>query len=151
MYAIRSYYVTGGGNKYFIISAGYIGSMLWGGALFLSSKDSKVAKILCDFLALVFFLLGLIAIHNDFGRIFAFIFAAVLIIIPRYPPKMVFVYFLKSIGLISCLYTLVDIKEDLITLEYRESDAQILANIVITSYSIHYTKLYEYINSLLSL
>lgn len=132
-YNIGGLCVSRGGNKYFIISSGYIGSMIWGGALFLSAQNYRAAKYLCDFIAVIFVIFAIIVIHNDFGRALAFIFAAVLFIISRYPPKIVFTYFLKSIGLISCLYTLVDIKEDLLTLEYRESDAQILANMTSTS------------------
>jgi hypothetical protein len=36
---------------------------------------------------------------------------------------------MKSLGLISSLYVLVDIKEDLLTFEYRETDAHLLAKI----------------------
>lgn len=132
-YNIGGLCVTLGGNKYFIISAGYIGSMIWGGALFLSAQNFRAAKFLCDFIAVIFFIFAITVIHNDFGRAFVLIFAVVLFVISRYAPKIIFTYFLKSIGLISCLYTLVDIKEDLLTLEYRESDAQILANMTSTS------------------
>jgi hypothetical protein len=55
--------------------------------------------------------------------------AVILFISPRYLPQMLHSYIMKILGLVSCIYVLVDLKSDLITLEPRETDAQILYSI----------------------
>ncbi|MDD5609810.1 MAG: M50 family metallopeptidase, partial [Ignavibacterium sp.] len=62
------------------------------------------------------------------GIIFGLVFAVLLFVIPTYSSERVSKIIFQSIGLTSCLYTLLDIKSDLLTTKYRLTDAQLLAN-----------------------
>lgn len=118
-----------GGNPYLIASAGYIGSLIFGGLMFISPKYKKFSNYLCYFLAGYFILITILYIKVMFGIIFTLSFAALLIIGPNILPDIVYSYGLKLLGIISCSYVIVDIKEDLLVSSLNGSDASILAGL----------------------
>jgi hypothetical protein len=68
-------------------------------------------------------------LEGSFTIIFSLAFAVLLFFSPRVINDLVHSYSMKILGLISALYILIDIKEDLITLRIIPSDAQMLADI----------------------
>ncbi|MCX6149259.1 MAG: M50 family metallopeptidase [Ignavibacteriales bacterium] len=118
-----------GGNPYLIASAGYLGSLLLGGLLFISSNKYKFSKYFCTVLSLIFLIACITLIKSPFGILFTIGFSIILFFSPRILPNIVHSYLFKILGTISCLYTIIDIKDDLITSEYRRTDAQILADL----------------------
>jgi hypothetical protein len=126
-YDIGGECVVHGGNPYLIAPAGYLGSLVFGGLLFISGKYYKFSKYFCSILAAIFIILIFTLIKTLFGILFTFGFAVVLILSPYALPVFIHSYLLKILGTISCLYTITDIKDDLITTELRTTDAQLLA------------------------
>ncbi len=118
-----------GGNSLLIASAGYIGSLLWGGLLFLSARKQNFSTYVCTFISIGLIIITALFIKHVFGIFFTLGFAIFLFISPRYLPDLFHQLSIKTLGIISCLYTIFDIKSDLITLNYRSTDAQVIANI----------------------
>ena len=115
-----------GGVEFLIASAGYLGSLVFGSVLFLSAYKHKNSLWSTTIISVILILFAISYITSTVGIIASFVLAIVLFISPRYLPKPVHSYIMKILGLISCLYVLVDIKSDLLTLENRQSDANIL-------------------------
>ncbi|MGE5402884.1 MAG: M50 family metallopeptidase [Ignavibacteriales bacterium] len=119
--------VSKGGNPLFIAPAGYIGSSLLGALLFASERKFKYSKIVCTVFAVAFVLLAFMYIKSIFGILFTLAFALLFFFSPRLLPQMVHSFLIRTLGMISCLYAVVDIKEDLLTAENHQTDAQVLA------------------------
>ncbi len=127
---------TIGGVKFIIASAGYLGSLLFGIFLFISGYREKFRKLFSISLAIIFILFAANYFEGYLGKIAATLFAAVFMIVPFYLSQNFNRYFFKIIGLISMLYVLIDIKEDLFTDVYRPSDAQYIAALTSTSATV---------------
>ena len=121
--------LTKGGLPFLVASAGYLGSLVFGSAIFISSYDKNYNKWITTFIAVILILFTANYMNGSVGIILSLLFSLVLILSPRYFNKTFHKYLMKSLGLISSLYVLVDIKEDLLTFEYRETDAHLLAKI----------------------
>ncbi|MBI9072674.1 MAG: M50 family metallopeptidase [Melioribacteraceae bacterium] len=127
---------TYSGNEIVIASAGYLGSLVFGVWMFMSAYNYNHSRWLCNGLAIMFVIVTIAFISNILGILFAVIFTLVLFLSPRYFNKTAHVYVMKGLGFVSCLYVLVDIKEDLLTLENRVTDAHILAQITGVSHLV---------------
>jgi hypothetical protein len=125
-YLIGGVCYTQGGNAFIIASAGYLGSILLGGLLLVQASKTNHTKFLGLFLAIVVILVTIFYVRNSFGLIFGFSFSAVLLILSFFLPSFILEWILKFIGIVSCFYVLIDIKEDLFTTQYRGSDADAL-------------------------
>ena len=120
------------GNKFLIASAGYLGSLLWGSFLFISGYNYKISLWSTTIISVILLLFMANFITGSTGIVLSIIFIIVLFISPRYLPKFMNSYILKSLGLISAFYAFIDIKEDVVTLTERQSDAMIIAQITNT-------------------
>ncbi len=121
--------LSNGGNIYVIAFAGYLGSMFWGALLFYSSYNYKAGVWITTSISIMILALTILYVNGTFGLLSATAFAALLFISSILFNRKLNYYLMKFLGLICCLYVIVDIKEDLITLTYRETDAQLLANL----------------------
>jgi len=122
--------LVNGGNQIFVASAGYLGSLLFGGLLFYTGYSKKQLIISTSVIAFLIIYFAANYISGAVGIVFAIFYFLFLLILPRsINPNYNKVIF-ASIGLISCLYVLTDIKEDLLTLEFRATDAQILSDLI---------------------
>lgn len=128
-YELGGMCVVYGGNPYLIASAGYIGSLIFGGLLFVSAKYHKFSRYLCYSLGLYFVLITIFYIKVLFGILFTLSFAAILFIAPAVLSGTIYSYGLKLLGIISCCYVVVDIREDLFVSSVTSSDARILAGL----------------------
>lgn len=118
-----------GGNAFIIASAGYLGSLLWGALLFISGYDYKFSLWNTSIISIILLLFAANFVTGSTGLVLAMIFLVILFVSPRYFPKKLNAYLLKSLGLISALYSFIDIKEDILTSDQRQSDALILSQI----------------------
>ncbi|MEN8192857.1 MAG: M50 family metallopeptidase [Bacteroidota bacterium] len=118
-----------GGNKFIISSAGYLGSLGFGAALFASGYNITLRKVLGVFLSVILILFAANFISGSLGRIISVVFALFFILLPFYTDEIVNTYFFKIFGLISMFYVIIDIKEDLFADIYRPSDAQFISEI----------------------
>jgi hypothetical protein len=121
--------LTAGGNRFLTYSAGYLGSLVWGGTLLVlatrTRHDKQIAVALG--LALVGAALWQVRPFDSFGFAFGRGAGIALTIAPRFLPHGVVDYLLKLIGVVSCLYAVLDIKSDILDRPGEVSDASMLA------------------------
>lgn len=119
---------TLGGWSFAIASAGYLGSMALGSLIFLAALRQRIAKPLGAFIGVAVLAVTTLFVRNLFGIVFGVLFGAGMIAGVRYFPRNGLQMILQYLGAVSCLYALIDIKEDLLTLEHRTTDAALLAS-----------------------
>lgn len=124
---------TLGGNEFIVASTGYIGSLVLGSILYLTSYSHQKSLIVCTTYAVVILLFTTSFISGSFAIIFALIVSVLLYVSPRFFNQILHSYLIRFIGFSSALYVLADIKEDLLTNDLRITDAHIIADITGTS------------------
>lgn len=120
---LGGYCITRGGNEFIIASSGYLGSLILGSTLFITSYDFKLNKIVCTFFAGFFIIITASFISSDIGIIFTLLISAYLIISPRFFNRVVHIFLIRLIGILSAFYVFVDIKDDLLLNTTRVTDA----------------------------
>ena len=116
-------------GRLMIASAGYLGSLLWGVVILIAAirtdQDRKISLII----GLVLLVLSWFVIKTGetFGIAMTLGFALFMLISFKYLSNTFHDYFLKFIGLVSCLYVVIDIKSDLIDRTGVGSDADAIA------------------------
>ncbi len=119
--------LTRGGLPILVVSSGYIGSMILGGLLLLFAIRPRGTRTLGVITATALLAISLLYVRNTFGIVFGATFALALGFAALKLPQRINQTILQWLGALSCLYALLDIKDDLLTLEHRQTDAQILA------------------------
>ena len=122
--------ITQNGLPFIIASAGYLGSLITGASLFISGYNKKVSLWVCTIIAAILLLFATNYMIGTEGIIAALLYSALMYISPRFFNKTVHLYLMKILGLVSCLYVIVDMKEDLLTMGYRLTDAQMISDTV---------------------
>lgn len=120
-----------GGNEFLIASAGYLGSLIFGILIFFSADNKKLNLWSSTIIAVLLLLFAANFFTNPVVIIFTIFYSALFYAAPRYIPQKINYWIMRTTGLISSMYVLFDIKEDLLTLAYKKNDAQQLA--IITS------------------
>lgn len=118
----------GGGDAFLTLSAGYLGSLLWGAALVLVAArlgrgSSWVVGIIGVFIGLV----SALYVRNPFGLLFGLGFGIALLAGAYYLSPTANRRILWALGLTSCLYAVLDIKSDVLDRPELHSDARMLA------------------------
>jgi hypothetical protein len=117
-----------GGSAFLTLSAGYLGSLLWGGLMVLGAQARRVrAELLTGLIGGAVVALTLMYVRTPFGVVFGLLFGAALIVSSRLVPAIWNRRVLLTLGLTSCLYAIFDIKSDVIDRPHLESDAHMLA------------------------
>jgi len=116
-----------GGSYFLMANAGYLGSLLWGSALVLSSSYTKRDRFLTSILGLVLAYVTLRYVRNGFGFGFGLASSAGLLAAGKYLPNEANDFLLKVIGTTSMGYAVLDVWSD-IMIRSCQSDATILAN-----------------------
>lgn len=118
----------GGGDAFLTLSAGYLGSLVWGVVLVLLA--TVLGRRSGWFTALIGVGVGVISalyIRNPFGLAFGLAAAAALMAAARYLSPAANTRILWVLGLTSCLYAVLDIKSDILDRPEMRSDAAMLA------------------------
>jgi hypothetical protein len=122
---------TMGGSRFIILSAGYLGSLVFGGLVLLLAArtrwDRGVAIALGGVVLLVTALFMRPVLSFGFG--FGLATAAVLVVSGWKLPEVVNDYLLRAVGLTSCLYAVLDIKSDILDRPEALSDAAMLSEL----------------------
>jgi hypothetical protein len=120
---------TRGGNRFFILSAGYLGSLVFGGVILLLAARTRWDKIVAVLLGGVVLLVTLVFMRPvlSFGFAFGLLTAGALVAVGLLLPEAVNDFLLRVIGLTSCLYAVLDIKSDILDRPDIMSDATMLA------------------------
>ncbi|KAE9037843.1 hypothetical protein PR003_g6519 [Phytophthora rubi] len=126
---------TVGGLQWVILPAGYLGSAVWGMALTIASADKLASEVAAG--VLIFFLLIFIFYaHNGYLRILNFCFIlllAGLLALNIWTTFDALEYVTLFLGVMSCLFSVYDIWDDLISRRVNESDASVFAKMTHTS------------------
>jgi hypothetical protein len=121
--------LTRGGNRFLVLSAGYLGSLLLGGLLLLAAARSRRDHILLAVLGGLLVLLTLLLVRPwfGFGMVFGLAAGAAMLALAEWGGRGVADVLLELIGLTSCLYAVLDIKSDVLDRPELRSDARLLA------------------------
>lgn len=117
---------TKGGNTILIASAGYLGSLIIGALFFISANKLTFQKWLTLIVASIITITAVNVMQNGLQIFFSLIIALGIFLAPRLINIKYSSLLFKFLGLTSCFYVIVDIKQDLLTLSLRETDTQIL-------------------------
>jgi hypothetical protein len=119
-----------GGNAFLTLSAGYLGSLLWGGLMFSAARARRVrAEWVTGFIGLLVVALTLLYVRTWFGIGFGILFGTAMLAFAQKATRSLNRTLLLALGLTSALYAILDIKSDIIDRPGAESDAFMLAEI----------------------
>ncbi|MCP4137021.1 MAG: M50 family metallopeptidase [bacterium] len=118
---------TQGGARALILTAGYLGSMLWGGLILAAAARTNWDKYISGIIGAAVLAVTVIFIDNQFGLIYGIAFGVGMMALGKFAPVVVNDFVLKLIGLTSILYAIIDIKDDLISRDIPTSDAAVFA------------------------
>lgn len=104
---------TRGGWPFIILSAGYVGSMLFGGALLYLSSYRPWARRLMLALGGLIILSTLLFFRNFFAVLYGLLAGAAMFFSAYRFPVNVNFYVIRFVAIASCLYALLDIRSDL--------------------------------------
>ena len=119
-----------GGNAFLMLSAGYLGSLLWGLAL-LAIARSRPRRAPLAIQALGLLTLGVTIgfVRGPFGIVFGLLFGAALLLAGRRLRTDAAVMVLSGLGVTSALYAVLDIRSDILSRPGAPSDAALLAQL----------------------
>lgn len=116
--------------RFIVSSAGYLGSIFWGGLILIIAVKTKYDNILGMIIGGFLVLLALLYIRTLFGFAFTAGFGVFLIIVSSVAKNVLIDILMKFLGMTSCLYVIIDIKEDLIARTDIGSDADRIAQLL---------------------
>lgn len=119
--------ITRGGSPLWTLTAGYLGSLMWGGLILILAVRARLDKTLSVIIGLGMVAVSILYVRNLFGLGFGIGFGAVLLISGRFLNRSVNRWILQVIGVTSCLYAILDIKSDILDRAHLRSDARMLA------------------------
>ena len=119
--------VTRGGSRFAILSAGYLGSLLFGVILFLAALRTQADRFVVAALSVLLFGVALFYLRDRFALAFALSTGLALLAISKWLGAAVNDLVLRIIGLTSMIYVPLDIVSDTITRAHLSSDARMLA------------------------
>lgn len=122
--------VVEGGNRFLFLSAGYLGSLIWGGLVLLGACWTSRSREISICFGVTAALVGLIFVRPllGFGLWFSVLAGLMLLYAGLHLPKAFVDILLQLIGLTSCLYVVPDLIEDMFFYHGR-SDATMLADL----------------------
>lgn len=118
-----------GGSSFWVATAGYLGSLLWGGLILVLVARTRRPQWISVVLgtALIGVTLWLVRPFLGFGFLFGLGAGAALVAIGLWLGHWLNEILLELIGLTSCLYAVLDIKSDVLDRPELRSDAAMLA------------------------
>lgn len=119
--------ISSGGNQFIILSAGYLGSLLWGIIIYVSSVKTDYDKKIMALLGLGVIIITVCFSHSLFSWIFGFLISSLMILSANFLATIYNDFLLRLIGLTSMTYAPLDIYSDTISRSYLRSDAAMLA------------------------
>ena len=119
-----------GGNAFITLSAGYLGSVAWGGLLLESARRfPKSAGGILTGVGTAVVILTLLFVRTSFGLGFGVLFGTGLVVTGVVVAPSTSRILLYGLGLTSCLYAILDIQADVLARPHLPSDAAMLAEL----------------------
>jgi hypothetical protein len=122
---------TSGGIRFVVLSAGYLGSMAWGAAILLLAARTRWDRVISMALGAFLLVMAVLYVRNLFGLVLSVLFGGAMVAAGRYLPEAVNDFILKTIGLTSCMYAVLDILDDVLKRPGIGSDADMLAQLTL--------------------
>ncbi|MDQ2093930.1 M50 family metallopeptidase [Rhodalgimonas zhirmunskyi] len=116
-----------GGNRFLVLSAGYLGSLLIGIALFRAARASKADRWIMGALGAVLLAVAALYVREVFALAFCAGTGAAMLAAARFLPHGPNDVALQVIGLTSMVYVPLDIFSDTISRAHLNSDARMLS------------------------
>lgn len=116
-----------GGNGFLIASAGYLGSLLLGSAVFLLALKAKIDRWIMAILGVTMIALTFFFIRTPFTIAFCLAGGVAFLVSSKFLPREFNDFCLRLIGLTSLVYVPFDIFSDTVQRSYLLSDARIIA------------------------
>ncbi len=119
-----------GGSAFLTLSAGYLGSLAWGGLLVSAGQMKRInSRWVTGAVGLLVIGLTIAYVRSSFGFWFGLAFGSVLVLGAVRLSVAVNQGILLTLGLTSCLYAILDIKSDVIDRPELRSDAAMLGEL----------------------
>ena len=116
-----------GGNRFLTLTAGYLGSLLWGSVIYLLAVKSTWDKLVMFALGTIILLVCVLFVRDLFAMAFGLGAAGAMLLLGVKAPMAVNDVVLRVIGTTSMLYAPLDIYSDTIQRAGLRSDAVMLA------------------------
>ncbi|RKU35709.1 hypothetical protein C6496_15510 [Candidatus Poribacteria bacterium] len=121
--------LTQGGSRFWTLTAGYLGSLLWGGLILLLAARTHFDKGISILIGLGMVAIAIAYGESTFTYLFGIGFGVALIAIGFYLSEAINDWILRIIGVTSCLYAILDIKSDVLDRSNLRSDARMLSEV----------------------
>jgi len=123
--------VTRGGNRFLVLSAGYLGSLAMGGIILVLATRTRQDKLIVWALGALMIVVSVLFVRPllSFGFVFCLVVGGALIAAGARLSEEVNDFILKTVGLTSCLYAVLDISSDILTRPQLCSDARMLEDL----------------------
>lgn len=119
--------VIRGGNRFLILSAGYLGSLLLGALIFVMALRSRADRAVMACCGVVLLVVALLYVRSAFALAFCLLAGAAMLAAARYLGARVNDLALRVLGMTSLVYVPYDIFDDTIRRAGARSDARMLA------------------------
>lgn len=119
--------ISVGGNRFVILSAGYVGSLLCGLFLFLATVYTERDRLLTAALGVMVIVITISFAKTVFSLMFGIAAGGALCLSARYLPDIVNDLICRVIALSNILYVPLDIYDDTLARQHLRSDAAMLA------------------------
>jgi len=119
--------VSLGGNRFVTLSAGYLGSLLWGVLIYVAATGTRFDRAFMALLGVTVGCITIFYVKNLFALVFGIATAAGMLICARFLNEKINDFLLRLVGLTSMIYVPLDIVSDTILRSYLRSDARMLA------------------------
>lgn len=119
-----------GGSPFITLTAGYLGSLVWGGLILLAARSRRVRPgMLTGMLGVLTLVVTLLYVRSGFGFGFGLAFGAALLLAARKAGPGLNRGIATVLGLTSVFYAILDIKSDVLDRPELRSDAAMLAEL----------------------
>ena len=119
--------ISRGGNRFVVLSAGYLGSLFLGVALLVIAVQTKLDRVAVALFGVVTLMITALYIRDLFPFVFCSITGLGMLAVARYLDRRLNDLLLRVIGLASMIYVPFDIFDDTIRRSGVRSDAYMLA------------------------
>ena len=121
--------VTRGGSRFLVLTAGYLGSLLFGALFLLLGGRRRWAPGVIGLIGIFTLVVTLVYVRSWFGLLYGLLAAVVFILFASKLKPEASEILLAAIGIMSCLYAVWDIASDVLLRSVPSSDASALANL----------------------
>lgn len=119
--------VTRGGSRFLTLSAGYLGSLLWGVLILLAGARGRRDREAVGLLGLMTLAVTLVYVRSLFGFVYGIAAGGALLALAWKLSAAVSDAVLVLVGVVSCLYAVWDVASDVLLRSVPGSDANALA------------------------